>query len=167
MAIDSIYDAVWFEAQPFGLPFAPVADIEQEYCIALQLAECELTEVLCYCPDLYPVALQIKIALILQQMAPDGTGELDAGANIDNEYVGYVQTDKVFDTTRTYKHFKRHEQLTGSSPASLLSKLIAKCKRPVLGVAITVASRAKTVCAPCGAIDFSRIGGDKADWPYP
>lgn len=169
MATDTAFDAAWFESQPFGSPFAPVAAIEPTYCVALQLAQCELEEVLCWCPEVYEAALQIKIALILIQMAPDpaANGAVMADAGAKGDRFAMVKRDKVYDTERVYEFFEKHEQLTQSSPANLLAKIVDKCKAPAIKGALLVGRQVASACSPCGSIDFSRIGGDKADdWPY-
>ena len=140
------FDLAWFVATPFGQPFAGLD--QGVYDMALPMAESELAEVLCWCPDLYPQALQIKLSLILAAMAPSPAGAVLPPAG-DAGKVAYVTEDSVGDVTRKYTLADLAAQQKASTPAGLLAGMIERCRAPLRSGAVLARSvmRGRCGCA--------------------
>lgn len=155
------YDIAWFKASLFGAPYADIS--EAQYDFALTMAEAELADILCWCPKLYPGALSIKISLLLSGA---GVGVTDDPSLVvpGGEYEAYVTEDEVFDVRRKYKVVERNAQVTGSSPASQLQRMLDTCKPP-LGVGAFIATRVVSAMGGSAGCCGSGIA-DKAEWNH-
>jgi hypothetical protein len=149
------FGLAWFLATPFGKPFDGLdANV---YDLALALSEDALAEVRCWCPKLYPQALQIKLSLVLAGMAPTEDGNVLPPAG-DAGKVAFVTDDGVGDVARKYTLADKAAQEVASSPAGLLDGIIARCKAPLR----TGAFLARSVTRGCGCGPFGI--GDKAEF---
>lgn len=142
----AVFDRDWFVATMFGKSFTALT--VEEYDFAFTMAEHELRNVLCWCPKLYPQALSIKVALLLQGsgLTGDTAPSLEV---VGGEYVAIVQQDEVFDTRRQYKIVKRDAQAASSSPAGMLASIIASCKPPLSIGAFTARSARNIIGDKC------------------
>jgi len=136
----------------------PFAGLDQGvYDLALALAEVELAEVKCWCPDIYAQALQIKLSMILAGLAPSATGEINPPA-ADSSKVAYVTRDKVGDVERQYTLVDANAAQRSSTPSGLLDGIIARCKAPLRSGAVLARSFTRGGCG-CGPFNIA----DKAE----
>lgn len=158
-----LYDLAWFIATVFGERFAANLTPAQ-YDFAKTLAEDELANILCWCPKLYPQALSIKIALILESagmgLAPPAPPVAGASAPTQE---AYVIEDEVFDVRRKYKLVEAASQKVASSPASMLQTIIDRCKPPLrVGAFLAGGIRGMGLGNCCSSDPI----GDKAEWNH-
>ena len=163
------YDLAWFLGTSFGAPFNPLDAALYE--TAFSLAECELKNLKCWCPDKYPLALQLQLSLILADLNPTPDGQIPP-ASASSDYKAFVKKDQVFDTTREY-HLKMNEASGpgGFGPRPMLARLKAACKAPLVTAASMVSGFVNDRgcgCGGCGCGDCSGHHlsvGDKTDPP--
>lgn len=157
------FDQAWFLASPFGAKFTELTAAQYDY--ALALAESELASVLCWCPKLYPHALAIKIALILDAASMGTVQDLPPTvAAPGGNYEAYVQEDEVFDVRRKYKIVERSQQIATASPADQLKAIIDRCKPP-LRVGAFLGGRLGSMFGGC-CQERGDAFGDKAEWNH-
>lgn len=161
------FDLAWFQAMPYGAPFTLLTAAQYEH--AYTLSAFELKNVACWCAEIYPQALSMKIAIVLDQAGFGRVPPETANPVVDSaggNYEAYVVEDEVYDVRRKYQIKEKAKQLAASSPTGLLESLIAGCKPP-LGVGATLGGRlggAFSKC--CGGRDSRFDIADKAEWNH-
>lgn len=157
------FDLSWFAATLFGPKFPALT--QEQFDFVLPMAESELASVLCWCPKLYPGALQMKIALLLEGMQIGEAVASPAPTTVapGGNYEAYVQEDEVFDVRRKYKIVEKPQQVTNSTVAGQLEEIISRCKPP-LGIGATLAAGARGIVGSTCCSENSL--GDKAEWNH-
>jgi hypothetical protein len=155
------YDIVWFQATLFGPKFPTLTAAEYDFVFAI--AESELVDVACWCPKLYPTALQLKIAFLLEGL---GIGAVAGAAPVatppGGTHEAYVVEDEVYDVRRKYKIVEKQEQLVMASSSGQLQGIIDRCKKP-LSVGAFIAGG---IYGAFGGCCTENSIGDKAEWNH-
>lgn len=159
----SAFDLVWFQATPVGAAYPTLTAGDMDFL--LPLAHNDLSDVACWCPDLYPSALAIKIALLAQSsglgQVPDAVPSVVAGQT----HEAFVSEDEVFDTRRKYILKPVAPQVAASSLPAQLESIIIRCKPP-LRVGAFVARMAAPLAGRFGGCCGNSDPADKAEWNH-
>ena len=161
--MDELLDLSWFLSTPFGAQFVGVAQVDEDfYETAFTLAENQLKQVKCFCPKIYPTALSIKISLIMQQMISVSQNGASASGENSTGKVALVIEDRDRDISRKYELVDEAEQISKSSPASMLQDIIDSCKNPLRAGSILVKSLPERLNCSCSPHSINARFGDKA-----
>jgi len=159
------YDAAWFIATLYGGPFGAVDTVLINQAIKEASLYAPLRCAETWCPDVYPIALAIRTAIILYaQGEPTNTA---AGAEVIppkgsvSDYVSVVRSDGVGPLKRDYERVEgqSHNPIIPTLQARL-DEMLEGCKPPkgvIRGGSLGALNPNRCGCGPRGA--------DKAiDW---
>lgn len=161
------FPLAWWVSTPFGAPWQAAQPDSVTYEMAFRAAENALANVKCFCPDLYPTALSIQLALYLRAWTGAG-GVVDvAGANPAGKHA-LVKKDEVYDTKREYHLVAAEELAVAASPANMLKDILARCVAPFSAGASLISSfPGGRNGGDCSCAPFNPMAslGDKVDTP--
>lgn len=157
----SLYPKAWFLTTSYGSNWTDSTLTQNVYEEALVIAALDhrLIDVQNNCPQLFPIALSLYIAIILVQGGSGGSGAstIDPAAS---DKVAYVTADKVYDTQRNYTLVDATKETSGALPSNLLAKMFEQCKPIVTGMRVV---RGRLGCGGCGTGTGGITIGDMAD----